>query len=308
MSGDHQSLGQFIRVVSAALLNELSNTLIFCSNNRSDTEGKSRQLRSYSRWAKVHLLKVLAITQWYYESRDPLDQIKVLDSSIKSRENEINARLDELFFIHQDLFSFRSRKYEIAVASNIFSKGRCYEIPAALLPPLDPKSNIDGLDERLNVLIWSKLSSEVLPDEIKPNIVVSKGILTISIKYKYELKLSLFTLSQDSNWNCVDFKMLTHSSHDEDFFGGFDSLSYQSDVCGILKTKYCTIENNVMTISRLHLFCIHSCQTIGLRLLYVQALNYCKVHSNGSMVADFQQHDDRFLLCVRFWKGKLPTE
>lgn len=216
------SLGDLMQKISHSIYSDLHQLL--ASMPSYDPELRTTNLLYFIHRSRKKLCQILALIRWLsqpqvnrlFQSLDDFFQ-KVYDLELN-----MTRFVDEMYFVHANIFSLRSPKYETELAHSILATRRYPALPAAIATcgmPVYPKATIDinTLQKDLELLIKAKLLFKENPlVNLGADITISVkgGVVKLSNQHLYDLYLTLQHRNVDAPWKALSFTIRKGLSED----------------------------------------------------------------------------------------------
>ena len=326
-------LGDAIKRITFKIYWELKELLISFNNTEADL--KTVALRRFVALSKKRLAQLLAVIRWLGRGNvvDLFRSLEQFDRSILEVNNLYACGLDNMFFLHQGLYSMRTMKHEAAIAFNMGALGTYPLLPSAIFSggmKNFPKEIVaEELIHSLDLYIRMKLAlREIIPINSYLSFSLENGILTITNQYYYKLYLTLFTLSIDSRWKVLGFHF--HDSILSKFNQkqkGISSTSSSSSTISSDNKKRKQLEDEILNVLQKNEnnclsflmtilnYCEERSQILRLRNLYIHFIKLLRRLTSTQQLLFQQLYEtklielkDEFEFQLKFWKSVANNE
>jgi hypothetical protein len=314
-------LGEVIRKITFTIYWDLKNLL----STFHDTEPDLRTvaLRKFVLISKKRLSQLLCVIRWLGQA-NILDLFRSLDQ-FNLNMNELNglfARgLDEMYFLHNGLYSMRTMKHETRLACNLCSLGTYPLLPSSIFTggvQVFPKEATDSMQliDSLGLYIRSRLLfKEKLPNLPYFSISLTDGVLTIRNHFYYQLNLTLNSLSIDSRWKTLSFTF--HDPVALKLQAKFSSSIWDEKKQKNLEKEILLLiqdEKNNKSIDSLLSVIEERSQLFRLRNFYLQCLKFYRHLQQHSLFQNLfeikliEPQKNQLELHLKFWKSVMTNE
>lgn len=231
------TVGDAMQRLAYSINQEMLSVLQLLHNQ--DPELRTIECLNFLSRSRKRLLQLYALLQWLQRDRNQqcLDDVAATNGQLIEKGNSVCQSLDELFFAHAGMYAQRSRRREVAAASDILCRQNYSTLPSSIFScgrPIFPSFHEELSDEQLKkdveVFIRGKIglcggvkqmlqlfhggadrSMEKLISTARTQL--RSGVLHLVLPTYFRITMTLQHLRLDSPWTVLSCRLLVGLDH-----------------------------------------------------------------------------------------------
>ena len=321
------SLNDYILKLTSQSFQELS--LIISSFPSQSLQLKTEKLiLYYNKYKKKYLLFYYLLLFFNFSFiRSSFLSISNFFFYIFSLKKNFINKIDYFFYLHLSLYNKRLFSLKLKQAKKIIKNSNFEDLPSIIFfdnfnrkkkieeisesckkflgSSLEEYIKNNKIEERLNILIRSKLLLEEKIPLLFNSFIIQNGFLKLIKFHLFEVSLSLSNIihSQPMNWIVLNVSILTHHHERERLLGESDPQELNSHLLQSLQ-RLSQITNSSFTLQMIGSICLYTSLSHCLRLLYVQGLDFIRTILISTADVTYLEQPEKITVSCLFWKEK----